>query len=74
MFYGVNFPGVIPGNKSDDSVPVPPAADSGKGESTRCDWCNRQTVSRPGGFCKNWDQIFGCPHEAEAEAHIMKDD
>lgn len=53
---------------------LPPALHKGGGkEPERCMFCDRITVSRCGGFCRNWDQIFGCPHEAQAVAHIMSD-
>ena len=58
---------------NDDTTGTPPE-EKGDDELPRCFWCERSIVRRPGGFCVNWDQIFGsCPHEKEAEAVIMRD-
>lgn len=73
MFDTVNYPDFVSDEERKDGDARPPVSGSSKGESARCDWCDRVAVSRSGGFCKSWEQIFGCPHQTEAEAHIMND-
>ncbi|GEM_PF-6577001 len=55
-----------------DTPQWPPKESPERGESEHCVFCERQIVTRYGGFCKNWDQMLSCKHVAEAEAIIMR--
>lgn len=75
MFDGKLLSGVKQSDFSSDDAAEPPIAgdSSGGREPERCSFCQRTTVKRASGFCRNWDQIFpNCPHAEEAEELLSK--
>lgn len=63
----------LEGDQLLDSGDEPPALEKEDGWSQHCDFCERQIVHRCGGFCRTWDQMYGCEHSEEADEIIMRD-
>lgn len=70
MLDGTNFDDV---RRHSDNLGAPPIAAQDRGDSERCDWCQRETVTRCGGFCQVPDQAISCDHAEEVFQHLGGD-